>query len=268
MPPRVTVLTPTYNRAALLRETIDSVLRQTYQNFEYVIASDGCTDNTRMVVREFQSRDKRIRFVDLPHRGLAGTWETLFGIGAGNNAAGDLVAWLSDDDTWDETFLESAVRALDQNTDAAVAYSDYRRLVDGKPVPDDEPRRCSLTYEHLKYGCFISMDFAVIRGWYLRLLKDLRGWYFDPIGGSACGDWALFLNLRQLGPFVHVCEPLGTIRYHEGQDSVTTGVFELARRRYMVRRKYARAPLLTALREAAEIIAWGTYHRLQKRARP
>lgn len=267
MLPRVIVLTPTYNRADLLPQTIESVLRQTFVNFEYVIVSDGSTDGTRQVVERYMREDRRIRFVDLPHQGLAATWDVLFGIATGNAGLDGLVAWLSDDDMWDETFLEKAVRTLDQNLTAVVAYSDYRRLVGGELVPDAEPRRCSLNSEHLAYGCFISMCLAVIRCSYLVALKNLRGSYLDPIGGTACGDWVLFLNLHRLGPFVHVCEPLGTLRMHPGQDSVTTGVLELAYRRFLVRRKYAGVSLYVALREAAEIVVWGTYNRWLARRR-
>ena len=255
---RVTVLTATYNRAHLLAETIRSVLGQTFTDFEYIIVSDGSTDSTVRVVQSFE--DDRIRFVAQSHVGLAATWETLFAL-----ARGEYVAWLSDDDLWDETFLERAVCALDANPAAVVAYADYRNLIDGRLVSAPEPRRCLLNSEHLKYGCFISMCVALICRSALERVYNSTGRYFDPIGGSACGDWTLFLNLWRFGRFVHICEPLGTLRLHDEQDSVTTGVLELARRRFAVRREYAMVPFSMALREALELVAWGTYHRLQKR---
>lgn len=265
MAPRVTVLTATYNRAGLLRETIDSVLRQTFPDFEYIVASDGSTDDTREVVESYH--DDRILFLELPHRGQVATWETLFQMAGAEAAEGDLVAYLSDDDLWDPAFLERSVAALDARPDAVLAYADYRNLVDGKLVPSIEPRRCNLNASHLSFGCFISMCLAVVRRESLRTVYDRIGSFFDPIGSSACGDWTLFLNLSSLGPFVHICEPLGTIRLHREQDSVMTNVLELAWRRFLVRRKYANIPLLPATREAAELVLWGTVNRLKKRWR-
>ncbi len=259
---KVTVLTATHNRAHLLPETIRSVLAQTFTDFEYVILSDGSTDSTSRVVRSFAEEDGRIRFIACPHMGLARAWEALFGM-----TQGEYVAWLSDDDLWEPTFLESAVRVLDESPDAAVAYTDYNRLVDGKLVPDVEPRRCNLDIGNLSYGCFISMCLALIRRATLEKVRDHKGFYFDPIGGSACGDWVLFLNLFAYGRFVHICEPLGALRMHAEQDSVTTSVIELARRRFSVRRKYTGIAWNAAMREAFEIIAWGTFNRLRKRLR-
>ena len=259
---RVTVLTATYNRAHLLAETIRSVLGQTFTDLEYIIVDDGSTDSTARVVQSLAEQDSRIHYVVQPHAGLAATWETLFAL-----AKGEYVAWLSDDDLWDETFLERTIHALDENPDATVAYADYLNLIDENLVPAPEPRRCSLSIEHLLYGCFISMCLALIRRSALKQVRTYLGSYFDPIGGSACGDWVLFLNLWPLGRFVHICEPLGTLRLHAEQDSVTTSVLELARRRFAVRRKYAKIPFSMALREAAELVAWGTYNRLRKRLR-
>lgn len=258
--PRVTVLTATRDRAHLLPETIRSVLAQTFSDFEYVIFDDGSTDDTSRVLQTFADSDARIRFVTSLHVGSLGALDFLFGA-----AKCEYVAWLSDDDLWDPAFLERAVRVLDESPDAVVAFADYERLVNGERVPAPEPRRCGLSAEHLAYGCFISLCLALIRRSVLAQARRERGFYSDPVGGSACGDWTLFLNLYPLGRFVHICEPLGALRMHSGQDSVRTSVFELARRRFAVRRKYARVTLRQGLREALEIIAWGSYHRVKRR---
>ena len=63
----VSVITPTYNRGEILKETIQSVLNQTYQNFEYIIVDDGSTDNTKEIVQSFQ--DKRIKYISQQHIG-------------------------------------------------------------------------------------------------------------------------------------------------------------------------------------------------------
>jgi len=61
--PTVSVIIPTYNRANLLPRAINSVLNQTYQDFELIVVDDGSTDNTRDIIREFQKKDDRIKYL-------------------------------------------------------------------------------------------------------------------------------------------------------------------------------------------------------------
>ena len=59
--PTVSVIIPTYNRAHLVGRSIQSVLNQTYQDFEIIIVDDGSTDNTEGVIKKFQEQDRRFK---------------------------------------------------------------------------------------------------------------------------------------------------------------------------------------------------------------
>ena len=61
--PTVSVIIPTYNRAYLIDRSIQSVLNQTYQDFELIVVDDGSTDNTEDIIRQFQEKDKRIKYI-------------------------------------------------------------------------------------------------------------------------------------------------------------------------------------------------------------
>jgi len=61
--PTVSVIIPTYNRAHLVGRAIQSVLNQTYQDFELIVVDDGSTDNTDEVIKEFQQKDNRIIYL-------------------------------------------------------------------------------------------------------------------------------------------------------------------------------------------------------------
>jgi len=61
--PKVSVIIPTYNRAHLIGRAIQSVLNQTYQDFELIVVDDGSTDNTNEVIKEFSQKDKRILYI-------------------------------------------------------------------------------------------------------------------------------------------------------------------------------------------------------------
>ena len=61
--PKVSVIIPTYNRNKLVLDAIDSVLEQTFQNFEIIIVDDGSTDNTKTHIDSYQKKDTRIKYI-------------------------------------------------------------------------------------------------------------------------------------------------------------------------------------------------------------
>src|SRR3990170_7611608 len=114
---RVTVVIPAYNMASFLPEAIESVLSQTYHDFELLIVDDGSTDETPRILAGFGDR---IRVVRQENRGGAAALNT--GI---RSAQGDWIAWLSAYDAWEPTKLESQIRALARKPDAGLIYTDY-----------------------------------------------------------------------------------------------------------------------------------------------
>ena len=93
--PIVSVIIPTYNRAHLINRAVQSVLNQTYQNFELIIVDDGSTDNTKEVLRELS--DKRIKSVYLEENSRTSAVPRNKGIGV---SRGDYIAFLDSDDEW------------------------------------------------------------------------------------------------------------------------------------------------------------------------
>jgi glycosyltransferase involved in cell wall biosynthesis len=126
--PLVTVIIPTYNWSAVLPYSIDSVLRQTMDDFELLVIGDGCTDDSEMVVTSIP--DSRVRWINLPSN---------TGHQAGPNnrglreARGEFIAYLGHDDIWLGHHLECMIAAL-ESSGAAVAYSLLSRIFPGKSV--------------------------------------------------------------------------------------------------------------------------------------
>ena len=120
----VSIVVPTYNRAAFLERAIGSVLAQTARDWELAVVDDGSTDDTATLVDSFAAADARIR--RLPNegrRGAAGARNT--GIAA---TRAPLVAFLDSDDTWDPHHLAVTTSHLAAHPDVDLVGSDCRRV--------------------------------------------------------------------------------------------------------------------------------------------
>jgi glycosyltransferase involved in cell wall biosynthesis len=110
--PLISIVLPTYNRAALILETIESVRIQTYSNWELIIVDDGSDDNTEEVIQKIH--DDRVSFYKA---GRIGIRSKIKNIGIAK-AAGELIAFIDSDDLWERTKLEKQVLALQQYPEA------------------------------------------------------------------------------------------------------------------------------------------------------
>jgi glycosyltransferase involved in cell wall biosynthesis len=103
--PLVSIIIPTYNRAHLIGETLDSVEAQTYQNWECIIVDDGSSDNTDEVIGEYVNKDLRFKYYHRPEEHLPG------GNGARNYgfkmSKGEYVNWFDSDDLMSKEFLKA-----------------------------------------------------------------------------------------------------------------------------------------------------------------
>lgn len=116
MPPIISVIIPAYNAEKTIFETIESVLQQTFSDFEIIVIDDGSTDRTLETVNFFQ--DHRIKCFSFQNGGLPVARNR--GI---NLAKGEFLAFLDADDLWTSRKLEKQLNALKENPDSALAYS-------------------------------------------------------------------------------------------------------------------------------------------------
>jgi len=125
---KISVTIPTFNRAHLLGSAIDSVLRQTYRNFEIIVIDDGSTDGTEQMVARYGDK---VRYFRQPNGGLG------VARNAGlDRATGDCIAFLDSDDYWFDFKLELQVQLLRQRSDVAFVFTEFEILKDdGTRVP-------------------------------------------------------------------------------------------------------------------------------------
>ena len=114
--PLISVVIPVFNGEKTIKETIDSVLKQTFTDFELLVINDGSQDLTVEVVEKIQ--DSRIQLYSYPNAGLAASRNR--GI---DRSTGEYIAFIDADDLWTPDKLEAQFNALKSHPEAAVAYS-------------------------------------------------------------------------------------------------------------------------------------------------
>lgn len=219
----VSVVIPTYNRAGLIGETLDSVLNQTVPVDEIIVVDDGSTDNTPEILAGYGSRIKCIR---IPNSGHC-TVPRNVGFAA---ARGDYVAQLDDDDIWHPTKIEKQLAAFESHPDAVMAYCDYdyidqfgapfdgsgmflpMKLSNGRLTPADEYWDDAVC--QLMLGQFIGASTPLIK----RAVLDKVGDYDTRL--LFCEDRDLFIRIAYEGRIVRVPERLVSYRVHPSAYSI------------------------------------------------
>ena len=160
--PLVSVVVTCYNYGRYLRECINSVLKQTYSNFEIIVIDDGSTDDTPQIIQSFLD-NRLIKYFRQDNQGQATAKNE--GI---KRSRGDLIAFLDADDQWQPTKLEKQLY-LFTSDQVGVVYSRASRInATGKPIPSPvdskylKPRRGMVT-NYLIYDNFVPFSSSIVR---------------------------------------------------------------------------------------------------------
>lgn len=211
--PTVSIIIPTYNRARLIGRAIQSVLDQTYQDFELIVVDDGSTDNTGKVIKIFT--DPRIKYVR-HEQNKGGSVARNMGIKV---ARGEFIAFLDSDDEWLPKKLEKQINCFTKCSDSVGAvycmlYMQNDSLESGRRVRLSDVRRGNV-YNSLLNGWFPAPTSAVM----LRVRVFEKTGIFDE-NLPSFQDYDLWVRVAQHYEFEFVDEPLGI--WHVHSDSQVT----------------------------------------------
>ena len=124
--PKVSLGLPVFNGENYLSETLDSILCQTFSDFELLISDNASTDNTQQICEEYAHRDARVRYIRQPENmGAAANYDFVF-----NHSSGRYFKWCAHDDLLGETFLECCVNTLDEDPKAVGAMPKDVQIID------------------------------------------------------------------------------------------------------------------------------------------
>lgn len=219
--PTISVLMTVYNAAAYIESAIQSILDQTYRDFELIINNDGSTDNTVAVIRQFT--DSRIRFFDhSENRGLTYARQTLL-----EAAEGKYVAILDSDDISFPDRLEKQYRFLEDHP-VVVLCGGNALLIDKEGKLTGDLLHPFYRAEELKVRLFFNNIFVHSSVMFRREQALLAGGYRDK---APAEDYDLFVRLAEQHS-VHIFnEPLVFYRVHEENISQTRRDVAIARLR-------------------------------------
>lgn len=203
----VSIITPSYNCAAFIGETIESILAQTYQNWELLITDDCSTDNSREIIEGYAVKDSRIRLFKLDKNSGAGV--------ARNNsikeAKGRYIAFCDSDDRWYPEKLEKQLKYM-RSKDCAMSYTSYMTVDESDKItgivvcPKNETLRKMCKDDKMGFLTVIY-DSEKTGKVYMPILRKRQ-------------DWALKLKiLQKCGEAWGMKEPLAYYRRHEGSIS-------------------------------------------------
>lgn len=114
--PKISVIIPAYNAMNYLPDTLDNLLKQTYNDFEIIIVNDGSSDSIKQWFSQLQHRRVKLIFQENQGAGIARNTGII-------NAKGEYLAFLDADDIWESTKLEKQVRILEENPKVGLVYS-------------------------------------------------------------------------------------------------------------------------------------------------
>jgi len=217
--PRLSVIIPAFNASSFISQAIESVLTQTYTDYELIVVDDGSTDDTASLVMRY---GERLQYVYQKNQGLSSARNT--GIA---KAEGGLLAFLDADDYWGREKLEHQVTLLDSSAETGVVYTALKVVdSDGREIGERGCLRRGHLFSSLLTKNYVTPSSAIVR----RECLEKAGTFDENL--SAAEDWDLWLRIAPFYPFDFVDLPLTFYRVHEGSmhkdlDRMERNVFQV-----------------------------------------
>lgn len=204
--PKITVVTPSYNQGEFIRDTIESVLNQTYDNIEYIVMDGGSTDQTVDILRSYGDRiiwrsEKDGGQADAVNKGI-------------RIAEGEIIGWLNSDDTYYPDTIEKAVKALQEHPDVDMIYGEGC-YVDREGNETELYATRLFDHESLAKECVICQPAAFFTKEIVEKVGLLRA------DLQLCMDYELWMRISQQGKIMYVPYVLATSRMYEDNKTLS-----------------------------------------------
>ncbi len=207
--PRLSIGLPVYNGEDFLAETLDSLLGQTFEDYELIISDNASTDGTADICRRYAARDSRIRYIRQPRNlGCAPNHNVLV-----QQARGELFKWVFHDDLYARDLIERSIEALDEYPQVVLANC-WTAMIDSsrnvtkavRYMPNTESPSAPERFRSMLFEKGGDDDGGVIRMEMLRRIRPYDSYYHS--------DRTMVTEMALQGPFYHVPDWLYFRRDH------------------------------------------------------
>lgn len=225
----ISAIITTHNRVDLLGRAINSVLSQTYSDIELIVVSDGSTDGTDELMKDYEI-DRRIRYINYsPARG--GNYARNIGIESAN---GEYVAFLDDDDEWLPTKIERQVALMEADNEVGLVYTGINCIYvnEGISYPFRPSNRGNLSKTILFENCVGSTSSVMLRRSLCRACR------FDE-NLQALQDFDLWIEVLQGCKADVVSEPMVNYYNYRNQTQVSSSTAKYIQATEYINKKYA-----------------------------
>lgn len=217
--PEISVIMPTYNRAGIITQAIDSIVNQTFQNWELIIVDDGSTDDTGKIVEAI--KDPRIRYLKQTNQGPAAARN--YGI---SKAAGKWICYLDSDDELLPECLETMLKWLNKHPQAVFAFPRAQRtrelyengkLIESIDDSGDTPPTFSIKDIFMRNAGFACDGFMHLRRLYSEGIK-----WDEKL--AAIEDWEFMMSIGEKYPQGFLYVPVVLYKYSQryGADNLVS----------------------------------------------
>jgi glycosyltransferase involved in cell wall biosynthesis len=231
---KISVIIPTYNCSAYLPEAIDSVLRQTYQDFEIIIVNDGSTDNTDEIIKPYLERyPGQVRYFSQLNEGAAVTRNVAI-----RHSTGEYIALLDADDVWVPDKLEQEVVLLDQYPDVGLVHANITFISENGDRLYTPERNMKFLSRNIFDNLYlrnadISCPTTLIR----KECFNRIGLFDEKLSRLGCEDRDLWLRIAKSYKVMYIDKVLALYRVRKG--SMSRDITKMLQARYYVLNKLA-----------------------------
>lgn len=210
MKPLVSIITPSYNQGKYIRQTIESVLTQDYENLEYIIIDGGSTDDTLDIIRDYEGK---LTYVSERDNGQSDAINKGFKM-----ARGDIVAWLNSDDVYEPGCVSRAVAEFENNEKLGLVYGDGYII--------DEAGTKIKVFEYTQefdYWKLVNFwDYIMQPATFFKRKTLQEAGYLD-VNLQYCMDWDLWIKLAAISEVKYISELLACSREYSETKTSTGG---------------------------------------------
>jgi glycosyltransferase involved in cell wall biosynthesis len=204
----VSIITPSYNQAAYLEATIQSVLQQDYPEIEYIIIDGGSTDGSVEIIKKYAHRlaywvsEKDLGQTDAINKGFA-------------RAHGDVLAWINSDDTYQPGAIREAVEFLQTHPEAGMVYGNANFIdAQGRVIGAFPSRQTS--YTKLRQGyVHVAQQAAFFRASIWKQVGPLDASFYFAM------DYDLWVRIAQVAPLAYTPRLWANFRLHGGAKTIS-----------------------------------------------